>query len=120
MPLATDIVDDMAAGARGSPPSLEQLDLYFRKLRTELNSHLGDIEIVSFDHETGALRLRFLGVCTTCQKRAITFSTAILPLVETIPGVESVCIEGFDVSDAVVDRIQSMLLPPSKRRRKTS
>lgn len=100
-------------------PTISDLEARLLKLRTELNGHAGDLEIVSFEPESGALKLRFLGACAICNKRAITFSTAILPLIEIIPGVNSVVVENFDVSDAVVDRIQSMLLPQDKRRKRS-
>jgi Fe-S cluster biogenesis protein NfuA len=74
--------------------------------RSRLQSHYGDIEVDSISDD-GDVGLRFLGSCTSCPLRPMTFVATILPLLDSLEGVRSVRVKGLLLSDRTIERIRA-------------
>ncbi|HYZ47516.1 MAG TPA: NifU family protein [Sphingomonas sp.] len=92
--------------APDSATLLEALDPVRRRLR----AHAGDVELVSVSGE-GEVTLAFTGACVACPAQAMTFGTAVLPVLERVPGVSKVSAKGMTVSPAAMRRIRAMFGP---------
>ncbi len=82
---------------------LEALDGVRRRIR----AHAGDIKVVSISGD-GEVVLAFTGACIACPSQAMTIGTAVLPSVETVPGVRHISVQGMTVSPAAMQRIRAM------------
>jgi len=83
--------------------------------RRRIRAHAGDVEVVSVSTE-GDVTLAFTGTCVACPAQAMTFATAVLPALETLPGVRHVSAGGMSVSPAAMRRIRAMFGPAERNR----
>jgi Fe-S cluster biogenesis protein NfuA len=76
-------------------------------VRRRIRAHAGDVEVVSVSDE-GEVTLAFTGACRKCPSQAMTVGASILPVVESLPGVKSVSMQGLAVSEAAMRRVRAM------------
>ncbi|POR51953.1 NifU family protein [Bosea psychrotolerans] len=76
-------------------------------IRAKLRAHAGDVEVVSISPE-GDVSLAFTGTCISCPAQALTFGSAVLPVVESVAGIGAIRVEGMNVSPAAMRRIRAM------------
>lgn len=76
-------------------------------IRGRLRAHAGNVEVVSVSAD-GDVTLAFTGTCIACPAQALTFGSAVLPVVETVEGIGTIRVEGMNVSPAAMRRIRAM------------
>lgn len=76
-------------------------------VRRRIQSHAGDIEVVSISAE-GEVVLGFTGTCVACPAQAMTVGAAVLPALEGLAGVRAINVKGMTVSNAAIARIRAM------------
>jgi len=76
-------------------------------VRRRVRAHAGDVEVVSVS-KAGDVTLAFTGTCAACPAQAMTLGAAVLPVIESLPGVRSISVKGMAVSAAAMRRIQTM------------
>src|SRR4051812_36462525 len=93
-----------------APPDSVAIADALDPVRRRLRAHAGDVEVVSVS-EAGEVALAFTGACVACPAQAMTFGTAVLPALESLPGVLRVSAQGMTVSAAAMRRIRAMFGP---------
>jgi Fe-S cluster biogenesis protein NfuA len=83
------------------------LDEALASIRGRLRAHAGDVEVVSVSAD-GDVTLAFTGACVACPAQAMTFGSAVLPIVESVEGIGTIKVEGMNVSAAAMRRIRAM------------
>lgn len=91
----------------GTPRLEDAVEEALAGIRAKLQAHAGDVEVVSISPD-GDVALAFTGTCISCPAQALTFGSAVLPIVETVSGIRSVSVEGMRVSPAAMRRIRAM------------
>jgi len=70
---------------------MKDVDKILDKIRPALQQDGGDVEVVSFDEETGTLYVKFLGHCVGCPFAQMTLKQGIeKTVVEAMPEIKSV------------------------------
>lgn len=70
---------------------MDRIETALDGLRPYISSHRGQVEVVDFDPEAGALLVRLGGTCQGCSAATITLKHGIeRRLRETVPEVRSV------------------------------
>jgi len=84
------------------------------RLRLVLDTHAGGIELVEVSGST--VRLRFTGMCTGCHLRPLTTASTIRPALLELAGVDTVEIEGSNISAEAEARLAAAFgLVPTRR-----
>ncbi|MDA1038407.1 MAG: NifU family protein [bacterium] len=69
----------------------EKIEELLEEVRPALARHMGNVEFVSFDAETGVVSLRFQGTCAGCPLSELTLKHGIESvLCEALPEVKEV------------------------------
>ncbi|OGH62022.1 MAG: hypothetical protein A2848_03105 [Candidatus Magasanikbacteria bacterium RIFCSPHIGHO2_01_FULL_50_8] len=85
--------------------SQAEIEADIKKALTEriapmLAVHRGGAEMVSFDHETGILMIRFLGTCVGCPMSTLTLKAGVeQELLDAVPEIQEVRAEGVEEED---------------------
>jgi len=102
-----DVVQAQIITGRPKAELMADLEAALERVRILLQSHAGDIEILSVT-ELGEVTLEFQGTCVSCPAQAMTVGATILPVVEKVEGVRKVNLKSMTVSPAAVKRIREM------------
>ncbi|MFN3258696.1 MAG: NifU family protein [Ilumatobacter sp.] len=93
----------------------EALDDAIVWINTRLRNHGGGIELVEVVDDpdgglaAGRVTVRFAGMCTGCNWKAMTWFGTVKDALESVPGVGVVEAHGTAVSAAAEARVRSML-----------
>lgn len=69
----------------------EKIETSLNKIRPSLQADGGDVELVSFDADSGTVNVRLVGVCAGCPMAEITLKEGIAAqLKEDIPEVKNI------------------------------
>jgi Fe-S cluster biogenesis protein NfuA len=79
-------------------------------VRPRIHAHHGDVAIKEITPE-GVVRLSFKGNCIGCPYQLSTFGAALLPPLESVPGVTGVELEGRIVPLRTLKRIARLYAP---------
>jgi Fe-S cluster biogenesis protein NfuA len=77
-----------------------------------MSAHAGGIELVGV-YASGAVRVRFTGMCVGCTLRPLTMRGTILPALSEIAGVTAVDADGTRISEEAAARLARYLGGPS-------
>jgi len=67
------------------------------RVRPAIKTHQGNVEVVSFEPESGVLTVRFQGTCVGCPMSALTLKAGVeSEILEKFPEVNEVVAEGVD------------------------
>ncbi|MBF8280674.1 MAG: hypothetical protein HW383_447 [Candidatus Magasanikbacteria bacterium] len=67
------------------------------RVRPAIKTHSGNVEVVSFESESGVLTVRFAGTCVGCPMSALTLKAGVeSEILEKFPEVNEVVAEGVD------------------------
>ncbi len=83
------------------------VELSLDGVRPFIRAHAGDVAVESVT-AAGSVRLQFKGACSGCPAAGTTFAAAVLPAVESVPGVTSVSVAGVNISRAALERIRRL------------
>jgi Fe-S cluster biogenesis protein NfuA len=69
----------------------EQVEEVLNQVRTDLQNHGGDVELVDVNEETGVVQVKLVGACAGCPMSQMTLQMGIeRVLKERVPGVTKV------------------------------
>lgn len=91
-----------------APPALAATLASVNKL---LASHGGGVEAVELDRH-GRLRLRFVGMCSSCPCKPLTVAATVRPWLERVPGISEVEVEGARISEEAARRLVELGIAP--------
>jgi Fe-S cluster biogenesis protein NfuA len=69
-----------------------------------MSAHAGAIELVDVS-ASGAVRVRFTGMCTGCMFRPLTMRGTVAPALSAIAGVTAVHADGARISEEAAERL---------------
>lgn len=93
----------------------DECEASLERLNSHIKSHGGRVELVALDEETGAAKVRMVGLCVTCPAWPATLYGTIRPHLRAELGLTEVEVEGRRLSDAAERRLQAALDPDGAR-----
>jgi Fe-S cluster biogenesis protein NfuA len=86
-------------------PDPDALNARVELVSAAMATHGGGLELAEVD-PSGRVRVRFTGLCASCQLRPLTFVETIAPALESLPGVAGVSADGARISEHAMARLR--------------
>jgi Fe-S cluster biogenesis protein NfuA len=98
----------MTSGEPAGAVDRDRLAARIDQVSTVMGAHAGAIELLGVS-DTGAVRVRFTGMCAGCLFRPLTMKGTVEPALLEVPGVTAVEAAGTRISEEAASRMRHYL-----------